>query len=199
MQIHWYVNAADNMEDNCPEICDLFFTNEAQNILLGSPWKEESVPSENDNDERDIQDLFDGINPEEENNDDDTSSESEDESLNPQQAKKISDEEIKNLRLKELNKRLRNIPWEEAAKIRKRRRNLKNRGYALNCRLRKQREHEDLMNENTLLKKQLEDGKWKLLKVWNEKESYKKKYVQTQRAFAAYKQELEGSLLIPCR
>lgn len=188
------------MEDNCPEICDLFLTNEAQNILLGSPWKEESVLSENDNDERDIQDLFDGINPEEENNDDDTSSESEDESPNrPQQAKEISDEEIKNLRLKELNKRLRNVPWEEAAKIRKRRRNLKNRGYALNCRLRKQREHEDLMNENTLLKKQLEDGKWKLLKVWNEKESYKKKYVQTQRAFAAYKQELEGSLLIPCR
>lgn len=189
------------MEENCLEICDidLFFTNQAQNILLSSPWKEESVLPENDNDERDIQDLFDGINPEEENNDDDTSSESEDESLTPQQVKEISDEEIKNLRLKDLNKRLRNIPWEEAAKIRKRRRNLKNRGYALNCRLRKQREHEDLMNENTLLKRQLEDGRGKLLKVWNEKESYKKKYVQTQRAFAAYRQKLEGSLLIPCR
>ena len=187
------------MEENALGILDFFLTNEAQNILLGSPWKEESVLSENDNDERDIQDLFDGTNPEVDNNDDDTSSESEAESLIPLEAKEISDEEIKNLRLKELNKRLRNIPWEEAAKIRKRRRNLKNRGYALNCRQRKQREHEDLMNENTLLKKQLDDGKWKLLKVWNEKEAYKKKYVQTQRAFAAYKQKIEDSLLISCR
>jgi len=196
------------MEENCTDLLDLILSNEAQNIFLGSPWDEESILSQNnkiadddddDQSERDVQDLFDGVNPEVNNNDDDTTSESEGESVSPREAKEISDEKIKNLRVKELNKLLRNIPSEEAAKIRKRRRNLKNRGYALSCRLRKQRQHEDLINENTLLKKQLEDGKWKLLKVWNEKEAYKKKYAQAKRVLAAHNQKMEDSLLTPCR
>jgi len=196
------------MEENCTDLLDLILSNEAQNIFLGSPWDEESILSQNnkiadddddDQSERDVQDLFDGVNPEVNNNDDDTTSESEGESVSPREAKEISDEEIKNLRVKELNKLLRNIPSEEAAKIRKRRRNLKNRGYALSCRLRKQRQHEDLINENTLLKKQLEDGKWKLLKVWNEKEAYKKKYAKAKRVLAAHNQKMEDSLLTPCR
>ena len=196
------------MDEDCTDMLDMYLHNETQNILFGSPWKGDSFLSDHDNNmvasaddnERDIQDLFDGTtNPEEDNNDDDASSESSCESSGPLDAKEISDEEIKNLRVQELNKLLRNIPWDEAMKIRRRRRNLKNRGYALTCRLRKQREHEDLMNENTLLKNQLEDGKWKLLKIWNEKEAYKKKYVQTQRALTAYKQQMEASLVAPCR
>ena len=196
------------MEENCTDLLDLIISNEAQNIFLGSPWDEESILSQNnkiadddddDQSERDVQDLFDGVNPEVNNNDDDATSESEGESVSPREAKEISDEEIKNLRVKELNKLLRNISSEEAAKIRKRRRNLKNRGYALSCRLRKQRQHEDLINENTLLKKQLEDGKWKLLKVWNEKEAYKKKYAKAKRVLAAHNQKMEDSLLTPCR
>ena len=199
---------AHNMDETGSAMQDLFLNNEAQNIILGFPWKVESELSEkeknilsNDDDDRDIQNLFDGVIPEVNNNDDDTSSESEDESPCPREAncKGISDEEIKNLRVKDLNKILRNIPCEEAAKIRKRRRNLKNRGYAYSCRLRKQREHEDLMNENILLKKRLEDGKFKLLKVWNEKEVYKKKYTQTKQAFAAYKHRLESSFVKPGR
>ena len=193
------------MEENCTGLLDLILSNEAQNIFLGSPWEEESILSQNDkiaaadDDERDVQDLFDGVNPEVNNNDDDATSESECESVSPREAKEISDEKIKNLRVKELNKLLRNIPSEEAAKIRKRRRNLKNRGYALSCRLRKQREYEDLINENILLKKQLEDGKWKFLKVWNEKEAYKKKYAKAKRVLAAHNQKMEDSLLTPCR
>ena len=79
-------------------------------------------------------------------------------------------------------------PRRPRAKIRKRRRNLKNREYSLSCRLRKQREHEDLINENTSLKKQLEDGKWKLIKVWKEKEAYKTKYLQLQQYLTKSKQ-----------
>ena len=193
------------MEENCTGLLDLILSNEAQNISLGFPWEEESILSQNDkiaaadDDERYVQDLFDGVNPEVNNNDDDATSESEGESVSPREAKEISDEKIKNLRVKELNKLLRNIPSEEAAKIRKRRRNLKNRGYALSCRLRKQREYEDLINENILLKKQLEDGKWKFLKVWNEKEAYKKKYAKAKRVLAAHNQKMGDSLLTPCR
>ena len=190
------------MEENCTDLLDFFLTKETQNIpFIGSPWSGESVLPENDkymvdDDERDIQDLFDGVDPEVPNNDDGASSASEGESVGPREAKQISDEEIRNLRVKELNNLLRNIPSEEAVKIRRRRRNLKNRGYALTSRLKKQREHEDLINENTLLKKQLEDGKWKLLKVWNEKEAYKKKYALAKRALAAHNQ-MEGSLVTP--
>ena len=48
--------------------------------------------------------------------------------------------------------------------------------------------HEDLMNENTSLKRQLEDERRKLKNVWNEKEEYKRKYVQLRSAFDVHKQ-----------
>lgn len=193
------------MNENSIELFNLFHTNEAPNFGLGSTWRkdfaekknDEKIPLE-DEDARDIRNLFDGINTEVENeNDVDTSSDdSEAENSYQRDVTVISDEEIQNLRVKELNKLLRNIPLEEAAKIRKRRRNLKNRGYALNCRMKKQRVYEDLTNENTLLKKQLEDERCKLLKIFIEKEEYKKKYLQTERAFAAYKKKQETSTLI---
>ena len=94
--------------------------------------------------------------------------------------KDLSDEEIKNLRVQDLNKLLRGIPREEAVKIRRKRRNLKNRGYALTCRRRRQQFQEDLFNENQLLKKQLEDGRETLCKVLKERSEYKKKFLQLQ-------------------
>ena len=110
----------------------------------------------------------------------------------------LTDQEIANLPVQELNKLLRHLPWEEAARIRKRRRNLKNRGYSLSCRLRKQREHEDLIKENTSLKRKLEDGKWKLLKVWKEKEAYKSKYLQLQKCFTVRNQEVRTLYSLLC-
>lgn len=193
------------MEEDCFNTLDEFFTEEARNLLFCSTWTRGSY---GDNmavgdDAEDIQALFNGeVNPETENNDDDdddTSLESESEMWSPRKSKEISDEEIKNLRVKELNKLLRNIPLDEAAKIRRRRRNLKNRGYALTCRQRKQQEHETLINENTSLKKELEEGKRKLLKVLNEKEEYKKKYLQAQQALNVYKRRMETSVMLPCR
>ena len=66
--------------------------------------------------------------------------------------KELTDHEIANLPVQEVNKLLRTIPWEEARRLRKRRRTLKNRGYSLSCRLRKQREHNDVINENISFK-----------------------------------------------
>ena len=92
----------------------------------------------------------------------------------------ISDEEIKNLGVRELNKLLRDMQPEEAAIIRRRRRNLKNRDYALICRQRRLQLHEDLINENKLLKRQLEDDREKLRKVVLERNTYKRKLLQLQ-------------------
>lgn len=192
------------MEEDCFNTFDEFFTDETRKFLFCSTWTGGSYGDNMavDDDAQDIQALFNGeVNPETENNDDDdyTSLESESEMWIPRKSKEISDDEIKTLRVKELNKLLRNIPSDEAAKIRRRRRNLKNRGYALTCRQRKQQEHETLINENTSLKKELEEGKRKLLKVLNEKEAYKKKYLQAQQALNAYKRRMETSVMLPCR
>lgn len=176
-----------NMNEDSIELFDIFFSDDD----FDTRWKD-SVERQStrqtafeDEDERDIRNLFEGVNAEVENDDEETSTDESD-CESQRDATEISDEEIINLRLKELNRRLRNIPFEEAAKIRKRRRNLKNRTYALNCRLKKRRVHEDLINENTQLKKQVEDGKCKLLEILNEKEEYKKKYKETRQALIAF-------------
>ena len=185
---------------------DLYLANEMTASRFDSVWPEEYILSKNnnkmadDNDERDIQDLFDGEkNPEVDQDDDNASSGSWDEGPSTRDVKEITDQEIANLRVQELNKLLRNVPWDEAARIRKRRRKLKNRGYSLTCRLRKQREQEDLISENTSLKKQLEDGKTKLLKAWKEKEAYKNKYLQLQKSFTVHNQGMEALESLPCR
>ena len=100
----------------------------------------------------------------------------------PRNIEKISDEDIKNLRVQELNKLLRGVPRDEAVKIRRKRRNLKNRGYALKCRMRRQQFQKDLFNENQLLKRQLEDDREKLRKVLKERNIYKGKLLQLQSA-----------------
>ena len=204
------------MEDDCGAMLNLYLDSEETNALFDSSWTKESVlcgsinKMADDQDDHDIQELFDGeTNPEvdlvSEDDDSNMSSGFWGEESSRRGENEITDEEIANLRVSELNKYLRKVPWNEAARIRKRRRNLKNRGYALTCRLRKQQEHEDLINENTSLKKQVEDGKLKLLKVWKEKEAYKRKYQQLQQTFALQKQGIQGGIrgsfteLIPCR
>ena len=196
------------MDVDCNNVFDLCLTSETTSTLFDSVWPEEYILSANnskmadDNDVRDIQDLFDGTcitSLEVDQDDDQASSRPWGEEPSTIDVKEITDQEIANLRVQELNKLLRKVPWQEAARIRKRRRNLKNRGYSLRCRLRKQREQKDLINENTSLKNQLEDGKWKLLKTWKEKEAYKRKYLQLQKCFTAHNRGVKRSLSLPGR
>lgn len=182
------------------DLPDWFLASEETNLPFSCSWivgnvssaKKSSEMADRD-DSRDIQDLFDGETSQEVHQDDDnaTSESSDDESI-PKDVKILNDEEIANMRVQELNRFLRNVPWDEAKKIRKRRRNLKNRGYALTCRLRKQQEQEDLINENTSLRKQVEDGRWSLLRALKEKEkeTYKKKYMELQQSFTLFKQSM---------
>ena len=186
------------MEEDSMDLPDWFLASEETNLPFSCSWivgnvssaKKSSEMADRD-DSRDIQDLFDGETSQEVHQDDDnaTSESSDDESI-PKDVKILNDEEIANMRVQELNRFLRNVPWDEAKKIRKRRRNLKNRGYALTCRLRKQQEQEDLINENTSLRKQAEDGRWSLLRALKEKETYKKKYMELQQSFTLFKQSM---------
>lgn len=173
------------MEEDFDALFGVYST-DAMKHVFENLWTEESLLFEENNStsntDGDIQDLFDGETRNEENY---SSSESETESLNPST---ISDEQIQNLRVQDLNKLLRDLPRDEAAKIKKRRRNLKNRNYALNCRIRKQQKYEDLLNENFSLKEQLESERSQLRNVWKEKEVFKKKYQHLQKSFAVYMQ-----------
>ncbi|CAH3042613.1 unnamed protein product [Pocillopora meandrina] len=191
-------DSRSTMEEDSMDLPDWFLASEETNLPFSCSWivgnvssaKKSSEMADRD-DSRDIQDLFDGETSQEVHQDDDnaTSESSDDESI-PKDVKILNDEEIANMRVQELNRFLRNVPWDEAKKIRKRRRNLKNRGYALTCRLRKQQEQEDLINENTSLRKQVEDGRWSLLRALKEKETYKKKYMELQQSFTLFKQSM---------
>ncbi|KAL9976361.1 hypothetical protein ACROYT_G013655 [Oculina patagonica] len=149
--------------------------------IADTPWSvdnflfEENLKSDSDND---IADLFNGGWMDEGFDEEDTISNP----GTPRNIEEISDEEIKNLRVQQLNKLLRGMPRDEAAKIRRKRRNLKNRDYALTCRMRRQQFQEDLFNENQILKRQLADDKEKLRKVLKERNIYKGKLLQLQSA-----------------
>lgn len=149
--------------------------------IADTPWSvdnflfEENLKSDSDND---IADLFNGGGTDEGFDEEDTISNP----GTPRNIEEISDEEIKNLRVQELNKLLRDMPRDEAAKIRRKRRNLKNRDYALTCRMRRQQFQEELFNENQFLKRQLADDREKLRKVLKERNIYKGKFLQLQSA-----------------
>ena len=159
---------------------------------IDSPWSVdnllfEEVLTSDSND--DITNLFCG-GERDEGFDEDNVSERETSSKH----KELSDEEIKNLRVQELNKILRGMPQDEVANIRRKRRNLKNREYALTCRQRRLQLHEDLINENKFLKRQLQDDREKLRKVAVERNAYKRQLLQLQ---SACKKEFTRECFVP--
>lgn len=142
------------------------------------PWSVDNLLFEDvltSDSNEDIKNIFKGVDKDESFDDDTISYPG-----TPRSIPEIGDEEIKNLPVQELNKLLRTLPQDEAAKIRQRRRNLKNRGYALTCRQRRLQLQEDLINENNFLRRQLEDNRERLGKVMKERNAYKHKLHQLQ-------------------
>lgn len=88
----------------------------------------------------------------------------------------INDEDLINLPIRDLNKRLRNLPKAEMQKLRKRRRSLKNRTYATRSRQRRTDEKEGLKTQNQRLRVQLRETKANLKNVMLDRDSYKNKY-----------------------
>lgn len=96
----------------------------------------------------------------------------------------ISDDDLRNLPVKKLNQKLRDLPKNEAVKMRKRRRSLKNRGYALNCRNKRVNENEELQITNTKLLREVEKIKDELSKAIKERDTYKQKYERINNVFS---------------
>jgi len=70
---------------------------------------------------------------------------------------KITDDELVSLSVKELNQLLKGVAHDKCTQLKKRRRTLKNRGYASNCREKQFSQKEDLESEKHVLRREVED------------------------------------------
>lgn len=96
----------------------------------------------------------------------------------------ISDDELTNLSVRDLNQRLECLPKAEAKTLKRRRRSLKNRAYATSCRQRRIALNERLEAENQHLKEQLREAKEHLRRAVQDRDSYKKRFDQLRKAYA---------------
>ncbi|XP_057331581.1 transcription factor MafA isoform X3 [Microplitis mediator] len=91
----------------------------------------------------------------------------------------MNDEVLMSLSVRELNKRLHGCPREEVSKIvrlKQKRRTLKNRGYAQNCRSKRLQQRHDLETTNSTLKIELQEIKIKNAQLTQERDMYKQRY-----------------------
>lgn len=93
----------------------------------------------------------------------------------------VSVEELTTLTIVQLNKRLSGLSKEEVNKLKARRRTLKNRGYAQNCRTTKDEEEKRLKDEGDQLEREIAE----LTQTNEEKqkkiENFKQKYLKLQK------------------
>lgn len=107
----------------------------------------------------------------------------------------FTDEELINISIRVLNKRLKDLPKSEAKTIRKRRRSLKNRGYATTCRQKRTALKESLEQQNQRLKMQLQEAKQNLCSALKDRDMFKRKYENLQNAVSTrYPRLLEKSI-----
>ncbi|XP_056630896.1 transcription factor MafA-like [Diorhabda carinulata] len=87
----------------------------------------------------------------------------------------LNDELLMNLSVRELNKRLHGCPREEIVRLKQKRRTLKNRGYAQNCRSKRLQQRQDLEQTNRSLQHEIHRLKSELARVSQERDLYKQK------------------------
>ena len=93
----------------------------------------------------------------------------------------IRDEELIQLPVRELNKRLHGRPREEVVRLKQKRRTLKNRGYAQNCRTKRLYQRNQLEDQNRRLQNDLLKLKQELQRVSQERDMYKHRYEAANR------------------
>ncbi|CAH1109051.1 unnamed protein product [Psylliodes chrysocephalus] len=87
----------------------------------------------------------------------------------------LNDEMLMTLSVRELNKRLHGCPREEIVRLKQKRRTLKNRGYAQNCRSKRLQQRQDLELQNRSLQHEIHRLKSELSRVSQERDVYKQK------------------------
>lgn len=93
----------------------------------------------------------------------------------------LNDELLMTLSVRELNKRLHGCPREEVVRLKQKRRTLKNRGYAQNCRSKRLQQRHDLESTNRTLQNELHRVKMELMRVSQERDMLKHR-LQSGRA-----------------
>lgn len=88
----------------------------------------------------------------------------------------ISDEMLTHLSVRELNKRLHGLPREQVARLKQKRRTLKNRGYAQNCRSKRLVQRHELELQNRQLQGEIHRLQIELNRVCNDRDMYKHRY-----------------------
>lgn len=103
-------------------------------------------------------------------------------SHNSEASKVIADELLTKLSVRELNKRLHGCPREEIVRLKQKRRTLKNRGYAQNCRSKRMHQRHELEKANRKLQSDLEVARSEMNKMRHEIELLKQRLLVRQQS-----------------
>lgn len=101
----------------------------------------------------------------------------------------INDDLLTTLTVRELNKRLHGCPREEIVRLKQKRRTLKNRGYAQNCRSKRLQQRHELEKMNRQLANELQRLKAELSRVCQERDQLKQRLMIRQPAQSAGTQQ----------
>ena len=86
----------------------------------------------------------------------------------------IDDEDLMTLPVRELNRRLQGLSRDEVVRLKQKRRTLKNRGYAQNCRSKRMQQRHVLEQENSELSDQITKLQQQLARMQHERDLYKR-------------------------
>lgn len=88
----------------------------------------------------------------------------------------LDDDQLMSLTVRELNKRLHGFPREEVVRLKQKRRTLKNRGYAQNCRSKRLQQRHELEGQNRVLQSEMLRLRQELARTMQERDAYKQRY-----------------------